>query len=133
MHGYRACKVRYEDGSWRTLSEHREVMESHLGRALTSDEIVHHKNEDKRDNRVENLEVMLVNDHSKHHAPEPNLVTLECKECGATFQRKARWEKHNRKQKKAGPFCGRSCAARWSILNRGKSPQDRPRRGKRKA
>ena len=46
---------------------HRVVMENHLGRLLTEEEIVHHINEDKRDNRLENLAIVSKAEHNKIH------------------------------------------------------------------
>jgi len=45
----------------------RVVLENHLGRELTSSEQVHHKNEDKSDDRPENLEIMSCAEHSRLH------------------------------------------------------------------
>jgi hypothetical protein len=55
------------DGRRRAAHLHRLIMERHLGRKLGRFEVVHHKNHDPKDNRIENLEVMSLGDHTRLH------------------------------------------------------------------
>ena len=50
------------------VMEHRLVMENSIGRYLEKDESVHHINRNRKDNRIENLQLMTRSEHAKLHA-----------------------------------------------------------------
>jgi len=64
--GYK--KILTKDGYKR---EHRIVAEAMIGRPLKPNEVVHHINFDKQDNRPENLMVMDAAEHNSFHAKLP--------------------------------------------------------------
>lgn len=46
---------------------HRYLMEQYLGRVLERREFVHHKDHNKLNNTLDNLQIMLDGEHSRHH------------------------------------------------------------------
>ena len=59
---------------YRTSSDkrryHRKLMEDYLGRKLSRNEVVHHVNGNKKDNRIENLIIMDNKEHLNMHRLE---------------------------------------------------------------
>lgn len=95
--------------------EHRVVVENHLERLLDKTEIVHHKNGLKKDNRLENLEVMNYIEHCRMHAIERGYMNciLKCPQCDTIFERAYR-QAFQTAAKKFGVFCSRSCSGKFS-------------------
>lgn len=52
------------------IMEHTVIMERHIGRYLRANECVHHKNRNRADNRIENLELMDKHEHHVMHGKE---------------------------------------------------------------
>lgn len=49
------------------IMEHVRVVELAIGRRIEAGEVVHHIDGDRRNNAIENLQVMTAGDHSRHH------------------------------------------------------------------
>ena len=91
--------------------EHRVVMENAIGRLLEQWELVHHIDENKKNNAIENLQILTIAEHNQHHAPDPEYIILKCDECGSEFARRANQRAEVKKYKNA--FCSRSCNGKF--------------------
>lgn len=78
-------KARYRsiNVNGRRMLEHRYVMEQALGRRLETWEQVHHRNHDRLDNRLDNLELVTSAEHGLRHTVHP--VRKPCVICGSEF------------------------------------------------
>ena len=72
--------------------EHRVLMENKLGRLLLSTEIVHHIDGNKKNNSIENLEVMASKEHNRQHTSSrgKKMCLLKCPECNELFTKEYR-------------------------------------------
>lgn len=52
------------------IMQHRFIMEQHIGRYLEKNEVVHHINHKRDDNRIENLQLMTFEEHASLHMKE---------------------------------------------------------------
>ena len=94
-------KVKTPDG--RHMLEHRWVMEQSIGRRLRREEQVHHRNHNRLDNRIENLELVSSSEHGLRHTVLP--MSKTCIACGVEFV-------PNKTKRRRAKTCGSpSCVA----------------------
>jgi len=109
----------------RYCSEHHLVWWQHTGELVTKGEVIHHKNRDRADNRIENLERMTNADHLALHKPDSKrpkpMEEVSCTKCGKQFSRAKSIFEYKRRQGKTEFFCGQSCATK-TMRENGKCP-----------
>jgi hypothetical protein len=94
--------------------EHHLVWWKRTGKIVPKGHILHHKNESKRDNRFENLELLGAGEHTRHHHIVPPVV-LRCYECGKRVEMLPKTYRWKMKTGQKRFFCSRSCSVKTQM------------------
>lgn len=90
--------MNYDSKRKEYIAEHQIKMEKKLGRRLRSNERIHHRDENKRNNSMSNLKVESVQQHAKEHG--------------------AHWRGHNNPSFNMTPRHKRSLREAWIMRKR---------------
>lgn len=110
--------VKYSDGTRRTVSYPRYLMEKQLGRRLREDETVDHIDRNFLNNDPSNMQILKRKKHSSADAVRLKPVTFICPICKRPFTRSGKrlariYER--KKEGSAGPFCSSKCQGKYAV------------------
>lgn len=88
------------------IYEHKKIMEQYLKRSLNHGEIIHHKNHNKSDNRLENLVLLSRVNHALLHHPNQKKLCV-CATC-----KKELWRQPWTLKKNKFSYCSLICQAK---------------------
>lgn len=103
-----------EHGNKKTKSYPKYLVEQQLGYELDIDSTVDHWDSNKDNNNLDNLRVVPRAEHSADDTRRVKPVKFTCAWCDKEFERSPRLVRDKSKKKKAGPFCSRGCAGKYS-------------------
>lgn len=101
-----------EDNKYHSKAYARYLMEQHLGRKLTNEEEVHHKDYNKTNDVIENLEVKNKTAHRREHNIKP-IIIEHCYICGNDIIVDSRKRANHYRSKNKNPdkwFCSKHCS-----------------------
>ena len=101
-----------EDNKYHSKAYARYLMEQHLGRKLTNEEEVHHKDHNKTNDVIENLEVKNKTAHRREHNIKP-IIIEHCYICGNDIIVDGRKRANHYRSKNKNPdkwFCSKHCS-----------------------
>lgn len=105
------------NGVRRTVSYPKWVMECQLGRKLDENlETIDHWDSNHSNNDLSNLRIVPRDQHSADDTRRVKLVKFNCAWCDKEFERSPRLIRDKAKKNKAGPFCTRICAGKYSRM-----------------
>lgn len=109
--------IKKDDGTSRTVSYPKFLVEQHLGRPLDPDlETIDHLDFNFDNNDISNLRVVPRDEHSADDTRRVKLIKLKCDMCGKTFERSPRLIRDRSKKGNTGNFCCKSCSGKYNRL-----------------
>lgn len=114
--------VLYDGKNKRTTKQFARIkMEVFLGRKLTNGETVDHIDRDVKNDKLNNLQVLSREEHSKKDAIKRLDIKANCVLCGKEFVL-TKNQVNSRAKSKAGPFCSKTCSGKYgSSISNGNS------------
>jgi hypothetical protein len=105
------------NGKRRTVSYPKWLMELQMGRRLDPDlETVDHIDSNFDNNDLDNLRIVPRDQHSADDTRRVKPVKFTCAWCDKEFERSPRLVRDKSRKNKAGPFCSRACAGKYSRM-----------------
>jgi len=99
----------------RTISYPKWLLELQLGRRLDPNkETVDHWDSNIENNNLDNLRIVPREEHSANDTRRVKPVKFKCAWCKKDFERSPRLVRDKARKNKAGPFCSRQCAGKYS-------------------
>ncbi|MNK09918.1 hypothetical protein D3C87_279270 [compost metagenome] len=106
-------QIRFADRSSVTKLYAKVLLEIKEGRILSKDETVDHIDENPKNDCPSNLRLLTRPENSKRSSLQRIREPVNCVWCRMSFI-PTKDQVKTRGQKRAGPFCGRSCAGKYS-------------------
>lgn len=104
-----------DDGSRRTVSFPKFLVEENIGRPLDPDlETVDHWDFNFNNNDLNNLRIVPRAQHSADDTRRVKLIKLKCSMCNKDFERSPRLIRDKSKKGVRGEFCSRQCSGRYA-------------------
>ena len=104
------------------ISYPKALVEVHLGRRLSNDETVDHKDRNKQNDDINNLAIIKRKEHCKLDAIYVKVDDMNCSMCGKLFKL-SRSQHDTRSLSKAGPFCSKQCSGLYGAQVQNGAPK----------